>query len=583
MLGKFAAVIGLGLALACLHACRRGMSGIDAETNRLLAERSRTLGKDAYAPERAFPAGDARREGEWARRQPETRNPDADELTYDAASESRDVAARLRKYQESEGDPSPDKVFTRLTLSEAMRIGQRSASEYLAAEEAYILAAIQLMTARHQWSPRVFNDTTVGVAGSGNDGSFDHALSIINNLRVSKRLPFGGSVEAAWITQATEQLRTVASDGYVQSSRLVLSGNVPLLRGAGEVAREDLIQAERNLVYQARTFEQFRRDFLIAIAQDFFDLLQARAEIANQEEAIENLRNIEREKQALLEAGRIAEFERNDAANQVLSGVASLASQRESYILRVERFKIRLGLSSRDPVELVDSSLDIPEPEVPLDRAVEFALNYRLDLQNERDRVDDARRALANARNNTMADLDVTANVGIPTDPRRNVGRLNFSPGDLNYQAGVTLGLPLDREAERLGVRAATINLQARERDYAQSRDEASVAVRQAVRNVDLARFQLTLAERAVEINQRRVRETELKRDEVTTRTRVDAATELQQSQNNRDRARTNLRNAVLRYLRDSGQLRVAKDGTFLPLPGMGPRSADEGARSSGS
>jgi outer membrane protein TolC len=421
------------------------------------------------------------------------------------------------------------------------------------------------------------------VAGSGNDGSFDHALSIINNLRVSKRLPFGGSVEAAWITQATEQLRTVASDGYVQSSRLVLSGNVPLLRGAGEVAREDLIQAERNLVYQARTFEQFRRDFLIAIAQDFFDLLQARAEIANQEEAIENLRNIEREKQALLEAGRIAEFERNDAANQVLSGVASLASQRESYILRVERFKIRLGLSSRDPVELVDSSLDIPEPEVPLDRAVEFALNYRLDLQNERDRVDDARRALANARNNTMADLDVTANVGIPTDPRRNVGRLNFSPGDLNYQAGVTLGLPLDREAERLGVRAATITLQARERDYAQSRDEASVAVRQAVRNVDLARFQLTLAERAVEINQRRVRETELKRDEVTTRTRVDAATELQQSQNNRDRARTNLRNAVLRYLRESGQLRVAKDGTFLPLPGMEPRSADAGARSSGS
>lgn len=555
------------------------MAGIDAETNRLLAERSRTLGKDAYAPGRAFSDGDDRREGGWARRQPETRNPDADELTYDAASESRDVAARLQRYQESEGASSPDRNLTRLTLSEAMRIGQRSASEYLAAEEAYILAAIQLMTARHQWSPRVFNDTSVGVAGSGNDGSFDHALSIINNLRVSKRLPFGGSVEAAWITQATEQLRTVASDGYVQSSRLVLSGNVPLLRGAGEVAREDLIQAERNLVYQARTFEQFRRDFLIAIAQDFFDLLQARAEIANQEEAIENLRNIEREKQALLEAGRIAEFERNDAANQVLSGVASLASQRESYILQVERFKIRLGLSSRDPVELVDSSLDIPEPEVPLDRAVELALNYRLDLQNERDRVDDARRALANARNNTMADLEVTANVGIPTDPRRNVGRLNFSPGDLSYQAGVTLGLPLDREAERLGVRAATITLQARERDYAQSRDEASVAVRQAVRNVDLARFQLTLAERAVEINQRRVRETELKRDEVTTRTRVDAATELQQSQNNRDRARTNLRNAVLRYLRESGQLRVAKDGTFLPLPGMEPRSADAGAR----
>ena len=558
------------------------MAGIDAETNRLLAERSRSLGKDAYPPERSTAESGPRRDGAWGERQPGTSNPDVLELRYDAASESRDVAARLERYQESEGDPQPGQTSTQLTLAEAMRIGQRSASEYLAAEEAYILAAIQLMTARHQWSPRLFNDTSIGLSGGGTDGTFAHALTIINNLRVNKRLPFGGSVEAAWITQATEQLRTVASDGYVQSSRLVLSGNVPLLRGAGEAAREDLIQAERNLVYQARTFEQFRRDFLIAIAQDFFDLLQARAEIANQEEAIENLRNIEREKQALLEAGRIAEFERNDAANQVLSGVASLASQRESYILRVERFKIRLGLSSRDPVALVDSALDIPEPEVALDRAVEFALNYRLDLQNERDRVDDARRGLANARNNSLADLDVTANVGIPTDPRQNVGRLNFSPGDLSYQAGMTLGLPLDREIERLGVRAATIALQARERDYAQSRDEASVAVRQAVRNVDLARFQLTLAERAVEINLRRVRETELKRDEVTTRTRVDAATELQQSQNNRDRAKTNLRNAVLRYLRESGQLRVARDGTFMSIPGMEPRPADAVPKPSG-
>lgn len=545
------------------------MSGIDRETNRLLAERSATLGKDAHPPERTFVDEGGSRRSERLEKKPPTTSPDASELFYDVASESRDVAARLEGYQKAEGGPRPGQSKKSLTLAESLRIGQRSASELLAAEEAYILAAINLMTTRHLWSPRLFNDTAIRTSGQGTDGDFQHALNIINTLRVSKRLPFGGTVEASWITQATEQLRDVASGGYVQSSRLVLSGNVPLLRGGGDVAREDLIQGERNLVYQARTFEQFRRDFLIGLASDYFDLLQAKAEIANQEEAINNLRNIEREKQALLDAGRIAEFERNNAANQVLSGVASLASQKESYIVQIERFKIRIGLRSREAVELAESMLDIPEPEVALDRAVELALNYRLDLQNQRDQVDDARRALANARNQTLPDLNAAASVGVPTNPRRQVGRLGFSPEDLDYQASLTLGLPLDREIERLGVRSATIALQARERQYIKSRDEIAVGVRQAVRNVDLARFQLTLAERAVEINQRRVRETELKRDEVTTRTRVDAANELQQSQNNRDRARTNLRNAVLRYLRDSGQLRVAKDGTFLPLPGM--------------
>lgn len=43
------------------------------------------------------------------------------------------------------------------------------------------------------------------------------------------------------------------------------------------MAREDLIQAERNLVYQARTFERSRRELLVAIAEDYFGLSSRRA------------------------------------------------------------------------------------------------------------------------------------------------------------------------------------------------------------------------------------------------------------------------------------------------------------------
>jgi outer membrane protein TolC len=557
----------IGLVFASF-ACSSGLNDIDRRVQRVLNERSGSLGADAPPPHRTF--GDpAKRPDSALNKRPDTTNPDASDLTYTPADEARDVAGRLRAYADAAtGKKTPDQV-RRITLNESFRIGQQSASEYLTAEEEYISAAIDLLIERHLWSPRFFNDTTASISGSGSDGDFQHAARIVNNFRVSKRLPYGGDVEAQWVWQATEQLREQATGRYTQSSELVFAGNVPLLRGAGYVAQESLIQAERNLVYQARNFEQFRRNFLVDIAADYFSLLQSRAQITNQEARIESLRRIEAQQTAFFEAGRVAEFERNIAANDVLDAIETLASQEEAYILELDRFKIRLGLSPETVIELDPEILALPDPESTLEEATEMAMSYRLDLQNRRDQLDDSRRAVANAQNNTLPDLNLDGRVGIPTDPTEREGGLLFQPGELNYQAGVTLGLPLDREIDRLRLRQATINYQSRERDYLQFRDDIAVTVRRALRNVDLARFQLRLAEERVKINERRVKETQLKADQVNTQTQVDAANNLQQSQNSADQARTLLRNAILAYLNTSGQLRVARDGTFLPLTGM--------------
>jgi outer membrane protein TolC len=213
--------------------------------------------------------------------------------------------------------------------------------------------------------------------------------------------------------------------------------------------------------------------------------------------------------------------------------------------------------------------LELADPEVTLEGVTAAALNYRLDLQTRRDRLDDSRRAVANARNDALPNLDLAAGVSIPTDPDDFQGEVGFSPGDLDYNAGVTFGLPLDRTIERARIRQTIIALERAERDYDEFRDNVLVAVRTAARQIDLQRFQLTLAEQRVEIDQRRVRELELKSAEVDTQTKIDADNDLLNSLNSRDRAKTNLRNAILQYLLQSGQLRVARDGTFQPLPGM--------------
>lgn len=545
------------------------MSDIDRKVQRLVSERSAGVGGDAAAPERSFVKPDVPSSPTLTAKSLPTQNPPASDLHYTPADEARDFAGRLKAYSDKSIGKLPGQQGVHVTLAEAMRVGQRSASEYLSAEEDYILAAIQLLIERHAWGPLFFDEASAALSGRGDEGNFQHAATIVNTLRATKKLPYGGTVEAGWVWLASEQLRETVTGRYLQSSVISLAANVPLLRGAGLVAQESLIQAERSLIYQARTFEDFRRGFFVSIARDYFDLLQAAAKIKNQESQLDNVKRIEAGQRARFEAGRVAAFEVNTAANNVLQATASLAGQYESYILQLDRFKIRLGLKPEQVIRLDEEVLSLPEPDISLDDATALALEYRLDLQNRRDQLDDARRAVKNAKNALLPDLSATARVGVPTDPDATRGGLHFQPDELNYQTGLTLGLPLDRQVERLGVRRATISLTQHEREYGKFRDQVGVTVRQAVRNIDLSRFQLKLAEDQVRINERRVKELELKAAEVDTQRQLDAADNLQQSKDSLAQARTDLRNAVLNYLKESGQLRIARDGTFLPLPGM--------------
>lgn len=557
---------GLVVLILLSSGCATSMDAIDKRLANVVGDQAKRMGGGAGTPSRQTDVQSVERADRLRslNKTPATSNPDAETLQYKAADEMRDVAARLQSYS-----VAPAGEALQIDLPAAWRQGQVTGREYLTAQEEYLLSAIRLLTERHRWSPRLFNDTFVGLSGSGDDGDFQHALSVINTMRVTQRLPFGGEVEARWITRATQQLREQVSGRYRQSSELALSTSIPLLRGFGSVAREDIIQAERDLVYSARDFERFRRRYLVNLAQDYFNLIQQRSRIVNQEKSLDSFRKIDEAEAARVEAGRRPPFQRSITQNQVLGAQSQLASLNESYRLALDRFKIRLGMKPQDSVMLGEIQFELPEPEIELEKASELALDYRLDLQTQRDRLDDAQRAVANAKDQLLPSLDFTASTSLPTDPDKRVGGLSVQPDDLDYSAGLTLGLPLDREIERLGLKRSLISLEARKRDYAKARDDIVVAVWSALRRIDLARNQLSLAEQQVKINERRLEEQQLKADEVEPQRIVDSQNDLLRAQNDRDQARTDLRVAVLNYLLESDQLRVAPDGTFQPLPGM--------------
>ncbi|MDP1661327.1 MAG: TolC family protein [Phycisphaerales bacterium] len=552
-----------------LAACAGSFSDIDRRTDEVVRQRSASLLGATVRPELTGRGLDSPAGGDHlTQKHPPSNDPAAGQLSLTPADEARDVAARLAKY----GDQSAGAVALDLTAS--LKQAQRTSREYLRAQEDYLLAAINLLIERHLWDPRFFASTTAQATATGVDGDFTAPLSIINELRATQRLPSGGQVEARFLWDATQQLRDSATGRYVQASALVVSASIPLLRGAGLAAREDLTQQERNLVYAARAFETARRTLLVELSRDYFDLLQQQRTMENQERALDLLKKLELRTTRLVEAGRLAEFEKNIAANDVLRATSQLASQRERFILALDRFKVRIGIDINTPAVVKSEIPLLPEPETTPGEAARAALDYRLDLQTSRDRHEDAQRRVLVAENNTLADATLFGAVTARTDPNRSVGRTDFSAGDGVYNAGVRVDWPLDRENERLAVRGAQIDSERARRDVESLRDTVVIESRAAAREIDRARFSLNLAEQAVKINLRRAKEQELKADEITAQQIVDTANALRDAENSRDQAVTDLRNAVLDYLLTTGQLRVTADG-LLMLPGESGTSTE--------
>jgi outer membrane protein TolC len=332
-------------------------------------------------------------------------------------------------------------------------------------------------------------------------------------------------------------------------------------------ARENLVQAQRNLVYASRSFESFRRDFYVSIVTDYLDLVLQLQAIANAEGALALNRQIEEREAALVAAGRQEPFQADLARQETLFALDDLAGQQEAYRLSLDRFKVRIGMDPERSIVITPVELQLPTPKVDADQAVQYALEYRLDLQTNRDQLEDSRRQIDLAENGLLPDLDLRGNVRVGGEGV--VQGIDLNLGDTRASGGIFLSLPLDRVDESVALRQAQVRFAQDERVYGKSLDDAAVAVRQAIRQIDRARFSLVLQERNIEIARNRIASIDAAPARATARDRTTAVSGLRDAEDRRDTAKRNLQVAILNYLNAAGILRVTPEGRLQPLPGM--------------
>ena len=462
------------------------------------------------------------------------------------------------------GPPAPGREARRMDLFEALKFGVQNSRDYQDRMEDLYLAALDVTLERHLFAPRPFARVGTEYTGGQADVDYRSALAATASAGVRQQLPYGGEVVAETLVRFVDAISGEVEDG--ESAELALSGSLPLLRGAGMVNLEPLISSERELVYEVRAFEQFRREYAVGIATQYFDLLTRQQAISNRLQNYATLASLLERARALFAARRLPALEVQRAEQSLLSGENTLIDARQAYANALDTFKIALGMDVTDPLDVVPVELDVPVPDVGAVEAVETAYRYRLELQTAKDRVGDAVRGVEVARNGLLPDLNLTGRA--TTGNRANTPARQLDSRTLEYSAGLQLELPVDRVSERNTYRRSLIAFDRAQRGFEDQRDRVAAQVRARARGIRSARSSLLIQEQSIALAERRLdnAQTRLRLgvEGADTREVVEAQADLLDAQDAYENARADLQVRVLEFLRDTGTLRVDPDAGEL-------------------
>lgn len=495
----------------------------------------------------------------------------------------------------------------RLSLIEALQVAARSSREYQTQKEEVYRAALALDLERD-----AFRNTFAGIV----EGliSTDHSGGdVVTGVEggaigsVSRTLKNGTTLTSRIAVDLAKLLTMDRSSSF--GILFDASIEIPLLRGAGRwIVAEPLTQAERDAVYAIYTFERFKRTFAVRIATDYLGVLRQLDEVDNSRENYRRLISATRRARRLADAGRLPEVQVDQAVQDQLRARNRWIAAGEAYTRRLDNFKILLGLPTDAVVELdrdtlaelaalVESNLpeqvsvsmamqgDVPPADEPIEletpdrtaggpmemadvRAVELALENRLDLRIAQGAVYDAQRQVTVAANGFLPELTLLGSAS--AGQRRSIGSATSPDAQLRFERGrydalLTMDLPLERTAERNIYRNTLIAMERAVRDLQALEDRVKFEVRDDLRNLLEFRESLRIQAQAVALAQRRVESTTLflEAGRAEIRDLLEAQEALVSAQNALTAALVNYRVAELNLQSDLGLLEVDETGLW--------------------
>lgn len=254
-----------------------------------------------------------------------------------------------------------------LDLETSMKLALLHSREFQGQKEELYLSALNVTYERFRFRPKSFFRASGEVS--------DLSESSGNDLDSKIQTGFSGVARqgATWVASLASRLTIGLGEGTTElgGSLANLTITQPLLKGASKrIYKERLTLAERRLLSDARSMEQFRQGFFLRLAtgtnpsrgpgqrglvasssrfsssvSGYLGLLQDVQKIRNQEANVAKLKDSLAQLEAAFEAGRIGNRLQVDQARQALfGGQSSLLSSKASFESRLDIFKQVMGL-----------------------------------------------------------------------------------------------------------------------------------------------------------------------------------------------------------------------------------------------
>ncbi len=392
-----------------------------------------------------------------------------------------------------------------LTLPDALEVAVQNSREYQFNKEQLYLTALTLSGRRYEFGPQFIAGAT-GTLSRDNaanlQGSVDSSVGADQLLRTGGRLTasLANGLSRYFTGAPQKEAISVVSLDFVQ----------PLLRGAwAKVAAENLTQAERNVVYELRTFSHFQKTFAVNIVSSYYRILREKDTVRNQYSNYLRLK-ASAERSAALAKDRLSPTQADQARQSELQARRNYISAVKRYQDVVNDFKITLGLHVGMELKFDDKALDDIRDAglIPLQFdqvfGYQIAVTNQLEVLNSIDQFEDTQRKVRVAASQLKPGLNFFARADL--DSEGPIDYAKFEIDKVRVQTGLNLDLPIDRLVQRNNYRAALVGFEREIRALSLDLDDLRRDISEALRNLDqlsqsyeVQKVELRLAERRVE------------------------------------------------------------------------------------
>lgn len=379
---------------------------------------------------------------------------------------------------------------------------------------------------------------------------------------ISKLLSTGGTVGVSANSTKVSNVSTIYSNG------VDLSISQPLLRNFGRETTELEIAVSR--FNKEGSLERFRTrlsDIVAQVRNDYFRLYSLREMLAVRRTSLELAKTILEETRGRVRAGVLPAMEILNAEFVVATREKEVIDAERAVRDQVDVLGLALQLESGRDIVVVDQP-DRGNYCVAEDEALRYALASRSELAEQRVAIKIDQLQSRVARNRTLPELTLDANVGFGgTDPRFFGGlEATATAEDPSWGIGLQFSYPLGNRAARneyirstLAVEQAQTQLQNLEAGIARE-------VRAAIRLVEANYKQIDVTRRGTAYAEERLRAFQ-KRNAVglsTTKDVFDVEEDLVAARANEIQALVDYNNAVTQLWRVTGEI-LDRQGIRIP------------------